>query len=150
MPLLSLVRDRRGETLISVLVGVFILAITIGAIVMILSTNYELEDTYERNNTLFLLQNNATNIIRKLDTSLLTEKELFSVYKDTENKQFTLFTGSSVDTYKYIDAEGNHITNTGSFAGIIYARYFLIDKKDSSFGAENQVIKAAVRELIRK
>jgi hypothetical protein len=88
---------------VSVIVGVVILAIIIGSIARIIAIHYSNEDEYARNETLYLLQNNATNSMRKLDTSSIGEKELFYVYKDTANRRFLVMTGATAEKYKYID-----------------------------------------------
>lgn len=51
-----------------------------------------IEDDYLRNQALFLLENNATNIVKKVDTSDIAENETFSLYKDTLNRHFLVMT----------------------------------------------------------
>ena len=108
-------REQTGETLISVIVGVLIIALVIGSIARIIAIHYTTEDTYTRNETLYLLQNNSTNILRKLDTSSIAEKEIFSAYKDPSALQFRVMTGSLADKYKYIDRRNEWVSSTGSF-----------------------------------
>ena len=64
----------KGETLVSVIIGVFVLSIVIFAIVNILNTNTTIEDDYSRNLRIRLLEQNASNIIRSMDTTAIPEK----------------------------------------------------------------------------
>lgn len=61
--------SKKGETLVSIMVGVIILAIAIGSVAIILGQNYAIEDDYEMNNNVFVLQSNTENIVRKVDTT---------------------------------------------------------------------------------
>ncbi|MDD2891419.1 MAG: hypothetical protein PHQ95_00450 [Candidatus Gracilibacteria bacterium] len=141
---------KNGETLVSIIVGIVILVIAIGGAVMILMQGSAIEEDYDKNNTLSVLQYNAENIVRKIDTSNLSEKDVFFVYKDPLSQSFQIFTGSANEGYKYIDKNGDLVTNTGSYIGTIYTRVFSVEKGDSSFGEPRQVIKGAIKELIRK
>ncbi|MDD5198132.1 MAG: hypothetical protein PHN60_04725 [Candidatus Gracilibacteria bacterium] len=142
--------SKRGETLISIIVGVVILAIAIGGVAVILFQNSAIEEDYAKNNTVAILQSNAENIVRKIDTSSLAEKDIFFLSKDPLTKTFQIFTGTLNEGYKYINKNGNQVTNTGSYAGTIYSRIFSVERGDSSFGKPRQVIKGGIKELIRK
>lgn len=141
--------NRRGETLVGIIVGVMIIAIVIGSIAKILSVQYVIEDDYVRNQTLSVLQNNVSNIVKKVDTSSIAENEIFALYKDSAAKKFVVMTGSNVETYKYVDRRGNWVSNTGSFQDAIYTQLLYMDKSDAS-PIRKQVVKGEIRELIRK
>jgi hypothetical protein len=141
--------DSRWETLVSIIVWVLIIAIVIWSIAKILSIQYTIEDDYLRNQTLFLLTNNATNIVKKVDTSNIAENETFSIYKDVLNQNFIVMTWSNVEPYKYIDRRGNWVAHTGAFQGTIYTQRMLLDK-NGAFPIQKQVVKWEIRELIRK
>ncbi|MDD2745362.1 MAG: hypothetical protein PHU93_02385 [Candidatus Gracilibacteria bacterium] len=141
--------NHRGETLVGIIVGVTIIAIVIGSIAKILSIQYVIEDDYVRNQTLTALQNNATNIVKKLDTSSISENEVFAMYKDSVNRKYLVMTGSNVEIYKYVDRQGTWVSNTGSFNDTIYTQLLTVDKNDSSL-LRKQIIKGEIRELIRK
>ncbi|HBB27551.1 TPA: hypothetical protein DCZ36_03600 [Candidatus Gracilibacteria bacterium] len=142
--------SKKGETLISIIVGVVILAIAIGGVAVILFQNSAIEEDYDKNNTVAILQSNAENIVRKMDTSNLAEKDIFFLSKDPGTKMFQVFTGTMNEGYKYINKNGDQIINTGSYAGTIYARIFSVERGDNSFGKPRQVIKGGIKELIRK
>lgn len=108
-------KSKRGETLISVLVGVIILVIAIGGITTILMQNRTIDEDYNTNNTVFLLRTNAENIVKKLNTTSLAEKDVFYISKDSTTKTFRIFTGTTNDSYRYINSDGDLVTNTGSY-----------------------------------
>lgn len=142
--------SKNGETLISIIVWVVILAIAIGGVAVILFQNSAIEEDYDKNNTVAILQTNAENIVRKADTSSLAEKDIFFLFKDPETKTFQVFTGITNEWYKYINKNGDQITDTGSYVGTVYSRIFSVERWDSSFGKPRQVIKGGIKELIRK
>ncbi len=142
--------SKKGETLISVLAGVAILIIAMGGVTLILLQNRTIEDDYDKGNTVSLLQSSTENIIRETDTSSLSEKDIFFLYKNPTSQTFQIFTGSGGEQYKYINKNGELVTNTGSYAGTIYTRIFSVERGDSSFGKPRQVIKGAIKELIKK
>ena len=96
------------------------------------------------------MQSSAENIIRKTDTSSLSEKDVFFLYKDPNSQTFQVFTGSGGEQYKYIDKNGEFIPNPGSYTGTVYTRIFSVERGDSSFGKPRQVIKGSIKELIKK
>lgn len=142
-------KNRRGETLAAIIVGSLVLAAAVSGVAVILAGNASLETEYERSNQVFILQSNAEAIIRRLDTSAIREGEIFYVRKDVENRRFLVLTGSENADYRYVNANGEWV-NTGSTTETVFSRIFLMERKDSSVGAGGEVIRAAVKELIRK
>lgn len=112
--------------------------------------NRTIDEDYNTNNAVYLLRTNAENIVKKLDTKSLAEKDIFYIIKDSTVKTFQIFTGTTNDGYRYINGDGDLVTNTGSYGGTLYSRIFLVEKNDTTLGAPHQIIKAGIRELIRK
>lgn len=133
--------SKRGETLVSILVGVVILAIAMGGVTMILVQNRTIEEDYDKNNSVSILQSNAENIVRKVDTSSLAENDIFYLYKEPLTQIFQVLTGSTNERYKYINRNGDLVTDTGSYAGTIYVRMFSVERGDSGLGKAKQIIK---------
>lgn len=117
---------------------------------MILLQNSTIEEDYDKNNTITILQSNAESIVRKTNTSGFAEKDVFFVYKNPVTKIFEAFTGTTNERYKYVNKNGDMVTNTGSYAGTVYTRIFTVELGDTSFGKPRQVIRGAIKELIRK
>jgi flagellar basal body-associated protein FliL len=135
--------SKRGETLISLLIGVVLMAIAISGIVAIIIYNQSIDEDYKMNNTIFILQSNAENIAQKTNTSLLAEKDIFYLYKDPLSRTFQVFTGATNDRYKYINRDGEFVTNTGSsYTDTLYTRILSVEKKETTPGdVPHQVIK---------
>ncbi len=134
----------------SVVIGVFVLSIVIFAIVNILTTNAAVEDDYARNLRIRLLEQNASNILRSMDTTSIAEKEVFFLQKDPTTSTFRLHTGTGNLSHSYVDTYGQPITNTGSYSGALYTRSFAIDQYDTGAKVSNQVIKGTIRELRKR
>lgn len=149
--MISLFYKKQGDTLISIIIWVVLLGIVWLGIMNLLTTNYEIEDNYNRNNTLFILKNNATNIIRKIDTSSVSEWDVFFLYKNSQWKAYQILTGTGNEAFKYINSKWETVINTWTYIdGIIYTRSFYSEKKDTGLGPQGQVIRAGIKELIRK
>lgn len=142
--------SKKGETLISVLVGVVILTIAIGGITTIMVQNRNIDEDYATNNAVFLLRTNTENIIKRINTKSLMEKDIFYLYKDPVTKTFQIFTWTTAEWYKYINSDGDFITNTGTYIPTLYSRILSLEKEDTMLGEKHQIIKAGIKELIRK
>lgn len=108
---------------------------------MILIQNRTIEEDYNINNTVTLLQSNAENIMRKVDTSNLSDKDIFFLYKDSASQTFQVFTGTINESYKYINGNGDAVTDTGTYIETIYTRIFSLAQGDTFFGEPRQIIK---------
>ena len=144
------IRHSRGETLVSVLVGIAILSVVLFGIANLLSSSASLEQDVSGQLRLSLLEQNATTLIRQTNTKLVAEKEVFYLYKNPTTRTIEVFTGSTNVAYAYINARGESVTNTGSTQESLYYRNFIVDQSDTTLRSGSQVIKGTVRELIRK
>jgi Tfp pilus assembly protein PilV len=140
----------RGETLVSVLVGVFILSIVVFGVANLLVNNSALEDESRRNTALMILEQNATSIIKNLNTAQIAEKEVFYLYKDPTTQTITAFTGATNIGYAYVNAAGENVSNTGSYQNSLYYQSFIIDQSDTGLRSGSQVVKGTIRELVRR
>lgn len=144
------INNQKGETLVSILIGIFILSIAIFGISNLLANNLAIEDDQFRAAKIRLMELNATNIIKQIDTSGLAEKEVFYLEKNSGASTFKIHTGSLAENYAYINFYGEPITNTGSYTGGLYLRTFIVDQADTTFKNKNQIIKGTIRELLKK
>ncbi len=122
----STIHHSRGETLISVLIGILLLSIVVFGIASLLSNSASLEADTQSQAIRNLLEQNATALIRQADTKGIAEKEVFYLYKNPTSKQFQVFTGSTNIAYAYINARGENITNTGSTQEALFYRSFTL------------------------
>ncbi len=142
--------NKRWETLVSLLIWMFIISLVISWIATIIGSNYSLEDNFIKNNKVFFLKNNTVNIIKSIDTKWITEWENIYLYKDTENKKFNILTGALNEKYKYVDEYWNNILNIWDYDGNLYSRIVYIQNADTSVWTQNQIIKITVKEITKK
>lgn len=142
--------DKKWETLVSLMVWIFIISLVISGIVSIIGSNYSLEDGFIKNNKVFFLKNNTVNIIKSLDTKWITEWEKIYIYKDDTNKKFTIFTGAVNEKYGLVDEYWNNILDTTKYDWNQYLRSVYIQNADTSVWTQNQIIKITVAEITKK
>ena len=145
-----MINNNKGESFVWVIVGVFILAIAILGIFSLITYSRTLIYTYETNARVSILRNNLSNIVAKLDTSKILENEVFYIYQNQATQNFEVFTGSTNVEYKYIDKFGIKIDDLDTYDGVIYSRQLLLERVDTSFGENNQIIKWSIKQLVKQ
>jgi len=120
-------KNKKGETLVWVLIWLIIFSIISLSIINIVSYNKDLVSDYENINIESILRSNSNSIIKKLDFSWLTENDTFFIYKNNITKNFEIQTWTTNSWSKYIDLNWNKINNTFSK---VYKREFYL-KKDT-------------------
>ncbi|MDP2091102.1 MAG: hypothetical protein Q8K30_05920 [Candidatus Gracilibacteria bacterium] len=144
-----MIKNNFGESLIGVIIGIFILSFIVLGITNLLINSKNIINTYENKKIINLIKNNSENILKKINTEDIQETEVFYLYKDIINKEFVIFTGSTNVGYKYIDEFGNKIDNLESFDGDIYSRIFWAERDDNSLGNNHQIIKMSIKKLLK-
>ncbi len=124
---------KRGEALISMVVGVVILAIAIAGVSLIMVQNRTIEEDYAKNNTKSIIEANTVNIMRKIDTSSFAPNDIFYLCKFTATHVFWAFSGTVGERCKYLDSNGNPVTYPSDYEGVLYTRTLSIEQGDSSF-----------------
>jgi hypothetical protein len=145
-----MITNKKWDTLISVLIWIFIMAIIILWLINILSYNYVIEDNYIKDNKLLILQNNTENIIRNLNMNSLSEWDVFYIYKNPLTYNFEIYTWSTSTNFKYINEHWDFISNTWAYDWIIYERTLYVQKNDTTLWLQNQVIKTEIKEFVGK
>jgi len=142
--------NNKWETLVSLIIWIFIISLVITWIVSIIGSNYSLEDSFIKNNKVFFLKNNTVNIIKSIDTKSITEWEKIYIYKDKLNKKFEILTWTENDKYSLVDEYWNNILDTQNYDGNLYSRIVYIQNADTSVWTQNQIIKISVKEITKK
>ena len=77
---------------------------------------------------------NARTIAHNIDTKSVVENETFSIYRDDTTQNYTIFTGSLVESGAYILENGANITpeQVISASGRVYRRIYLLERRDDS------------------
>lgn len=123
--------SQKGESLVGIIIGVTILSFAVIWIMNLIFQSQNVIDNFNENRNIELIEDNALVIWKKIDTSLVLEDEIFYIYKDNINKTYQIYTGTINDGYKYIDENGNHISNTWSYDGQLYERTYILKRKQS-------------------
>lgn len=144
-----MIKNNLWESLIWIVVWVFILSFIILWITNLLINSKTIVESYEDRKVLNLIKNNTENVIKNIDTSAIKETEIFYLYKDSTNKEFLVFTGTVNAWYKYIDQYWNKVDDLAWFSSDIYARTLWIERDDNSIWDTHQIIKVSVKKLIK-
>lgn len=123
-------KNKKGETLVWVLIWLIIFSIISLSIINIVSYNKDLISDYENINIESILRSNSDAILKKLDLSWLKENDIFYIYKNNTTKNFEIQTWTTNSWSKYIDLNWNKIDNISNIFSKIYKREFYV-KKDT-------------------
>ncbi len=145
-----MIKNTSGESLIWIIIWVFILSFIILWVTNLLINSKTIIDTYENKKTISILKNNTENIIKKIDTSNINETEIFYINKNNSTKEFEIFTWATNYLYKYIDKYWNKVDDLENFNWNIYSRTLWLERDDNSIWENHQVIKVSIRKLIKK
>jgi len=142
--------SRKAESFIGIVVWVFILSFVMLGIVNILIFSTDVTAKYNESNRIQVLKQNLINVIKKIDTSMVEENEIFYVHKNRAASTYEIYTGATNEYYKYIDELGNTVPDINNFDWDIYSQILWISTEDITFLEENQVIRASIKKLVRK
>ncbi len=107
-----MIKNKKAESLVWIIIAVFILSFTMLGILNIFWFNKWVESTYKSNIYSHIIKWNSENIIKKLDIPEMNNNEFFYIKKDKINKTFTILTWSTNKKYQYIDYLWNPIDPT--------------------------------------
>ena len=153
-----MIKNKKAETLISIVVGMLILSFIILTLTTIIMDSKTQLKVFDNSRLLTILRNNTSNIVSKLNTDNIWERDFFYIYKDNSAKKFVIFTWSSDPAdptynnykYKFID-EYWELIDLNNFEWKAYKRLLWIEREDTSIKWEkNQIIKAIVKRLVEK
>jgi hypothetical protein len=145
-----MIRNTKAETIIGILIWVFIISITVLWIGSLINYSRWVILTYDRSTKISQLKENLINIIWWVNIDSVKENEIFYIYKNKITKEYQVFTWAINDEYKYIDAHGNNVEDVTAFERDIYARILWIEREDTSLENSNKLVRASVRRLIKK
>lgn len=130
-----MINNKKAESLLWIIIWIFILAIVILWISNILITNkmsmWEVET--DLNET--LLKQNSINIWNLVDTSKLVNNETFYIKKWTWS--FEVLTWSLNEKYKYININWEYISDITNYELNIYTREYKINYLNNIYTNKN-------------
>lgn len=145
-----MIKNTFWESLIWIIIWVFILSFIILGVTNLLINSKLIIDTYENKKIISILKNNTENIIKKIDTSNINETEIFYLNKNTSTKEFEIFTWSTNYVYKYIDQYWNKVDDLANFEWNIYSRILWVERDDNTIWENHQIIKVSLKKLLKK
>lgn len=95
---------KNAETLVWIVVLITILSFSLLWIINVLDYNKDITYEYWKETSKYIIEANAKNIVKKIDTSILNESWTFYIYKDKVNKEYKILTWSVNEEYKYVNA----------------------------------------------
>ncbi len=123
----QMINNKNAESLIWIIIWIFILAIVILWISNLLINNkINLSEIDNELNEL-LLKQNSYSILEKINTDWIIESEKFYIYKDINNNKIEVFTWSANIGYKFIDLYWNKINDISSYEWKVYSRTYNIN-----------------------
>lgn len=144
-----MITNKKWETLLSVIAGMLIVWLVLASVTAVMSSNYALQEDINRNNKIFILQSNTTNIIRSISIDWINQWEIFYLKKDWINNTYSALTWSTNEFYKYINYAWIGVWSW-ELDQTVYTRLLYLQKIDNSTSVWNSIIKADIRELIKK
>lgn len=104
-----MIKNKKAESLVWIIIAVFILSFTILGILNIFWFNQWIESNYKNNIYNNIIKWNSENLIKKLDIPEMNNNDFFYIKKDKINKKFSILTWSINQEYQYIDYLGNKV-----------------------------------------
>ena len=141
--------SKKAESFAGIIVWVFILSFVMLGIINILIFSTDVTAKYNETNRIEVLKQNLTNVVQKIDTSMIQENEIFYLHRNTTTGEYQIFTGATNENYKYIDEMGNTIADIVTYEGDIYSQILWMSTEDISFLEKNQIIRASIKKLAR-
>ncbi len=141
-----MIKNKLWESMVTVIVSVFILSFLLLAIANIVAQSSNISDEYKIEKNINLLKSNTYNIINKLDISIYSSWEILYLYKDNINKEYKLFTWTTNQKYQYIDKYWEYISNTWTYEWIFFSRSIKIERKEEIENKINNFILINIKQ----
>lgn len=145
-----MLHSRKAESFVGIVVWIFILSFVMLGIVNILVFSTDVTARYNESNRIQVLKQNLTNVVKNIDTSNISENEIFYIHKNRAANVFEIYTWAINQNYRYIDEVGDTIPDINTFENDIYSQVLWISTEDITFLEENQVIRASIKKLVKK
>jgi hypothetical protein len=123
--------SKKAESLVWIVIAVSILSFVMLWILHTLSYSNDISDIYKEKSDLIFVEENAKNIAKKLDLSLIWDDEEFYIYKNENEKKYL---ATKDENYKFIDGLWNYV-DPNTFNWDIYTR--ILEKSKSSWTLED-------------
>jgi len=144
-----MLENKKAESFVGIIVWVFILSFVMLGIINILIFSTDVTTKYNEANRVQILRQNLTNVIKNIDTSMLSENEIFYIHKNRAASNHEIYTWSLNERFKYVDEVWDTVPDVNNFDGDVYSQILWVSNEDITFLEENQVIRASIKKLIK-
>lgn len=135
---------KKAESLIWIIIWVFILSFVVVWIWSVLSQSKELTITFDKKMDLDVLTSNSNIIINNVDTSFLNDWDVFFIHKNDVSKTFDIYLWEHNNEYKYINRLWDKVDNPHEYNWDVYIRTFL-----AKIIGDKTAIKVVIKRLTR-
>lgn len=155
-------KTQKAETFAGIIIWVFILSFVMLWIVSILNFSWDITKKYDIENRKLVLTQNLKRITQRIDTSELSQNELFFLNKNTAlwvfeivrpeeciNNLPPLSDTSSCFDNRYIDALWNTVENIKDYSGDIFTQDIKIIYEDTSLWITNKLIDVKINTYLQ-
>ena len=155
-------KTQKAETFAGIIIWVFILSFVMLWIVSILNFSWDITKKYDTENRKLVLTQNLKRITQRIDTSELSQNELFFLNKNTAlwvfeivrpeeciNNLPPLSDTSSCFDNRYIDALWNTVENIKDYSGDIFTQDIKIIYEDTSLWITNKLIDVKINTYLQ-
>ena len=140
-----MIKNKKAESLIWIVIWVFILSFVIIAIWNLIWSSKDSIDKFDTKMTIDLLWNNASQVVNNLDLSSLYDWDVFYIYKDKTNKKFKIYIWEHNRQYKYINKLWEKIDDPSNYPCKVFERTFYAKKININWEQ-----KTAVKILVKR
>ena len=137
-------QNKRGESLIGIIVVVVIISISSIALFRIFEQWNKIDIEYKIKNYINILSFNSYKIVEKLNLNSINENQTFYIEKTSSN--IKIYTWSLNEKYKYINELWELIQDVNNYKWLIFTRNCAIEKKSVNWNTINCEIKQFIKK----
>lgn len=141
---------KKAESFAGIIIWVFILSIALLWIANVVSFSQESLYEIRTEMDILWLKQSANKIVEYIDSRDIVEWETFYMYKNISLSEYEIFTWSTNETYKYVDAGWNWIDDIASFSWVVYSREFVLEKRISTEYGNRDFIDFSIKPVINR
>lgn len=137
-----------AESLVWIIVWIFILSFVLIGIWNLIWNSKEMIWNFNDKMQLDILSKNTAQIITNLDTSIISDWDVFYVHKNPLSLTFDIYIWEHNNEYKYINKNWYKIDNPISYNEAVYTRTLLAKKINLNW-EDKIAIKVLIKKLIK-
>ncbi|PID87617.1 hypothetical protein CSB07_00345 [Candidatus Gracilibacteria bacterium] len=141
-----MIKNKNGESLVGILMGMFILGLVLLGIANIILNSRELSYQALADSSIYFIKNNSINVLNSSDLSNLNIGEEFYINKDKNTQTINILTGSTNEPNMYVDRHGYKVDDINTFSGFIYTQTGKVTSINNNLGFEHIKYDLTIKE----